>query len=171
MSTHSHEQSQPHSSSHTSPSSGAQSARHYWLFGLQLLVSGIIMYLVMFLMIASLDNFHNNINMTYMTLAMVAPMGVVMMLTMPSMLGNRTLNIVLYVAFGLLFVIGVWFTRAQTFIGDEQFLRSMIPHHSGALLMCNEADISDPEIVELCGGIVRSQQAEIDQMEAILQRL
>jgi uncharacterized protein (DUF305 family) len=47
----------------------------------------------------------------------------------------------------------------------------MIPHHSGAILMCEEASIDDPEIVALCGQIISSQQAEIEQMEAILKRL
>jgi uncharacterized protein (DUF305 family) len=46
----------------------------------------------------------------------------------------------------------------------------MIPHHSAAILMCNEAAIDDPEIVELSARIVEGQQAEIDQMERILDR-
>jgi uncharacterized protein (DUF305 family) len=59
----------------------------------------------------------------------------------------------------------------QTAISDRQFLRSMIPHHSGAILMCEHASIQDREIQELCETIISSQQEEIDQMEAILQRL
>ncbi len=47
----------------------------------------------------------------------------------------------------------------------------MIPHHSGAVLMCNRAELSDAEIRALCGKIVRSQQEEIDQMKAIQHRL
>ncbi len=53
----------------------------------------------------------------------------------------------------------------------RQFLRSMIPHHAGAILMCQEASIQDAEIRRLCGGIVSSQQSEIDQMKAMLDRL
>ena len=44
----------------------------------------------------------------------------------------------------------------------------MIPHHSGAILMCEQASITDPEIVKLCRDIVESQKKEIAQMEAIL---
>jgi len=47
----------------------------------------------------------------------------------------------------------------------------MIPHHAGAILMCEESSIQDPEIQELGGTIISSQRAEIDQMQAILQRL
>jgi len=45
----------------------------------------------------------------------------------------------------------------------------MIPHHAGAVLMCNEAAISDPEIGELCKGIVSGQQSEIEKMKAVIQ--
>jgi uncharacterized protein (DUF305 family) len=47
----------------------------------------------------------------------------------------------------------------------------MIPHHSGAILMCREAPISDAELKTLSGEIIDSQQREIDQMTAILARL
>ena len=63
------------------------------------------------------------------------------------------------------------FIRQQTAITDKQFLRPMIPHHSGAILMCEQASIQDPEIQALCASIIESQQEEIDQMETILQRL
>lgn len=143
----------------------------YASFALQLLLSAIAMYLAMYLMIASWADFHLNLNTLYMTAAMVAPMGVLMLALMPSMYPRRRLNIALYLLFGLMLVVGIWFTRAQVLVGDEEFLRSMIPHHSGALLMCRETKATDPEIVALCGDIVRSQQAEIDQMRAILARL
>ncbi|OWP36679.1 DUF305 domain-containing protein, partial [Klebsiella aerogenes] len=45
-----------------------------------------------------------------------------------------------------------------------------IPHHSRAILVCQEADITDPEIVQLCDDIVEAQQEEIAQMEEILER-
>lgn len=59
--------------------------------------------------------------------------------------------------------------RQQTGITDRQFLKLMIPHHAGALLMCREAPVEDPRIKNLCGAILTSQQAEIDQMHALLE--
>jgi uncharacterized protein (DUF305 family) len=53
-------------------------------------------------------------------------------------------------------------------ISDRQFLRSMIPHHSSALMMCERAELTDAAILELCKGIVSSQSAEIAQMRALL---
>jgi uncharacterized protein (DUF305 family) len=61
--------------------------------------------------------------------------------------------------------------RQQAAISDREFLRSMIPHHAGAILMCNQADLRDPQIQELCQGIVAGQQAEIDLMKEKLAEL
>jgi uncharacterized protein (DUF305 family) len=61
--------------------------------------------------------------------------------------------------------------RQQTAITDRQFLRLMIPHHAGAILMCEQASLQDTEIKELCQTIISSQQAEIDQMKATLSEL
>ena len=47
----------------------------------------------------------------------------------------------------------------------------MIPHHSGAILMCTEAQLQDAEIRKLCEGIIAGQQQEIDQTNAIFRRL
>jgi uncharacterized protein (DUF305 family) len=47
----------------------------------------------------------------------------------------------------------------------------MIPHHAGAILMCEEAPVIDPEIQMLCRTIISGQQAEIDQMKAKLRQL
>ena len=47
----------------------------------------------------------------------------------------------------------------------------MIPHHAGAILMCERANIQDAEIKEQCKTIIASQQSEIDQMKAKLSEL
>jgi len=83
---------------------------------------------------------------------------------------NRRLNAVVLAA-SIVAGLGFFFLiRQQTAIGDQQFLRSMIPHHAGAILMCEEASIRDPEIKELCRSIVAGQTAEIEQMKRILHR-
>ena len=134
---------------------------HYLTLGLNLLLSAVIMYLVMFAMIDGAADFHNNLNMAYMALMMVAPMAILMVLMMGSMYQDKRLNLILYAGFAGLFILAFAGTRLQTAIGDEQFLRSMIPHHSGAILMCREASITDPEIIALCGQIQQSQREEI----------
>jgi uncharacterized protein (DUF305 family) len=142
----------------------------YLMLALNLLISAIIMYLVMFSMIDGAAEFYNNLNMAYMALMMVAPMAILMLVMMRSMYPNRMLNVMIGIGFSAIFVVAFLFTRQQTVIGDVQFLRSMIPHHSGAILMCREAKIVDPEIKSLCQQIIRSQRDEIEQMRQILAR-
>lgn len=142
----------------------------YFSLGLQSLISGIIMYVVMFVMIDGIDSFYNNLNMFYMTLMMVAPMVVLMILAMAHMFKSKAANVTLLAVSFVAFFGSFALIRTQTTIGDRAFLRSMIPHHSGAILMCQEANLSDPEIVKLCGDIIKSQREEIDQMKTILTR-
>lgn len=144
---------------------------HYLMLGVNLLASLIIMYVAMFTMIWSWGEFVQNINFFYMALLMWAPMAAVMLLTMRPMYPNKRVNGLLYLAFAAVFVLSLIGIRDQSLVGDDQFLRSMIPHHSGALLMCREASIQDAEIKQLCEGIIASQSSEIEQMEAIRRRL
>lgn len=146
-------------------------AGHYGRLGIELLIDFAIMYLVMYSMIATLDHFHLNLNNVYMTLMMVAPMAVVMLVAMRSMFPSRRLNMIVVALAVAGFAIGWFGMRTQAAIGNSEFLRAMIPHHSGAVLMCEQAPITDPEIVALCRQIVENQQREIAQMEAILARL
>jgi hypothetical protein len=144
---------------------------HYILLSVNLGLSLLIMYLAMFAMIWSSGEFIQNVNFFYMALVMWAPMGIVMMLTMGSMYRNKSLNLLVYAGLIIVFIASFAAIRAQSLVGDRQFLRSMIPHHSGAILMCERASISDPEIKQLCGGIVASQASEIERMKGIMKRL
>lgn len=99
---------------------------------------------------------------------MTAPMVVIEMLLMSGMYKNKKLNALLLAGSCVAGIAFFLFIRQETAISDRQFLRSMIPHHSGAILMCNEASLQDQRILELCKTIVAGQQQEIDQMRGIL---
>lgn len=151
--------------------SPGSAGRPYWMFALNLALSLIPMYLAMFTMIDGWGDFRNNVNMLYMALTMLAPMGMIMLATMGSMYGNKALNLAIYAGLAVLFLASLFATRWQALVDDKQFIDSMIPHHSGAILMCREARLTDPELGQLCGEIVKAQRAEIRQMEAIAARL
>ena len=144
---------------------------HYGKLGLNLAISAAIMYFVMFAMIAGLGDFYNNLNMLYMALMMVAPMAVLMLVMMGTMYSNRRLNWIISIGFAAVFVLAFAGIRSQAGIGDRQFVRSMIPHHSGAILMCRQASLADAELRRLCDDISAGQREEIEQMERILARL
>ena len=149
--------------SHSSPS-------RYLGFAVELVIDFVVMYLVMYTMIATARHFRLNINNLYMTLMMIAPMAIVMLVSMRSMFPNRRRNLTIVAAALGVFLASLAAMRTQAGVDDDEFLRAMIPHHSGAILMCREAHITDPEIKSLCDGIVKSQTEEIAQMEAILAR-
>lgn len=131
----------------------------------------IAMYIFMYAMVNVFDNVFNSLNQVYMAALMTASMVLIELPLMSSMYKSNKLNMIILAA-GAIVLIGSWFgIRQQAAIGDRQFLRSMIPHHAGAILMCQEASIQDQEIRTLCNNIISGQQAEIDQMKTILSRL
>lgn len=142
----------------------------YVSLAVQTAISGAIMYLVMFVMIDGLGSFYNNLNTLYMTLMMAAPM-TMMVVAMKSMFPSRRANAAIVAASAIVFFGAFALIRTQTTIGDKAFLRSMIPHHSGAILMCEKAKLEDPQVKRLCSEIIKSQRSEIDEMKGILQRL
>ena len=136
----------------------------------QTIVGGVIMYLVMFVMIDRLSSFYNNLNTLYMALMMVAPMAALMIVAMPDMFPSRRINAALLTFFAMIFFGSFALIRTQVTIGDTAFLRSMIPHHAGAILMCEEAALEDADVKRLCRTIIASQRAEIAEMKAMLEK-
>lgn len=143
----------------------------YCMLALNIALSAIAMYFAMFTMIDGWGDFRVNANTLYMTLTMAAPMALFMLVTMPGMYQNRSANIAIVVAALVVLVGSFLATRTQTLIGDDQFISSMIPHHSGAILMCKQAQLTDAELKDLCGKIASGQRQEIEQMNAIWTRL
>ncbi len=143
---------------------------HYRGLAVEIVLDFIVMYFVMYTMIATVAHFRFNLNNVYMTLMMVAPMTVIMLVSMRSMFPSRRINLAVGAAAILVFAVSFVGMRTQAGIGNAEFLRAMIPHHSGAILMCEQATLTDPDIKALCGEIVASQRQEIAQMEALLAR-
>lgn len=145
--------------------------KQMWMkLALMLALSFGAMYVLMYLMVNSAADLYANTNQIYMTGAMVAAMLVIELAVMGAMYKGATARYALIAIGGVALVLCVLFTRYQTGIGDKGFLRSMIPHHSGAILMCSNPNLEDAEIRELCRQIIEGQQQEIDQMKAILRR-
>lgn len=147
-----------------------QSMHYRQLLGMAIL-SFVAMYILMYAMVYRWDDVFFSWNQVYMAGLMTAPMIVIELLIMGMVYKNTSWNRVIVMGSVLVGVSCFLLIRQQTAIGDEQFLRSMIPHHSGAILMCKEASLQDPQIQELCANIISGQQAEIDWMNAKLNSL
>ena len=128
------------------------------------------MYILMYAMVYKFADVYPNLNQLYMAGIMTAPMLILEILFMGVMYKNLTKNVLMCVSI-FVFILFFIFIRKQTAIDNKQFLKSMIPHHSGAILMCKNASFDNLEIKQLCQKIIPSQQAEIDQMKQILERL
>lgn len=138
---------------------------------LMTILSFIAMYLFMYSMINSFDNFYNNVNQFYMAGLMVTPMIIIELLIMGSMYMNKKRNALL-IGISLTALIAFYvFIRQQTAVSDKQFLKGMIPHHAAAILMAGKSSLQDPEVKALAQKIIIDQQAEIEQMKAKLKEL
>ena len=144
---------------------------HYRHLLYMAVLSFISMYLLMYSMVDVLPNVIPNVNQFYMAGLMTMPMVIIELIVMRMMYKNTKLNLIIMATSGLALILFFLFIRQQTAVGDRQFLKSMIPHHAAALLMAEKADVTDPEIQELCRQIISSQQKEIDQMKAKLEAL
>lgn len=129
------------------------------------------MYILMYAMVDTIGNVYPNWNQFYMAGLMTAPMVATELGLMSAMFGNKKLNALIFGVSAVALIFFFAAIRQQAAISDRQFLKSMIPHHSGAILMCERASIQDPELKRLCDSIIRSQQEEIDQMKAKLHEL
>jgi len=147
----------------------AQGKGHYLKLTAMIALSFIAMYALMYAMVDRFANVYNNVNQFYMAGLMVAPMLVIELALMWHMYPDRKLNAVLLGA-GLIAGIAFWcLIRQQTAVTERQFLRSMIPHHAGAILMCEERKGRDgPDVQALCAEILSSQREEIRTMKALL---
>lgn len=143
----------------------------YPKFALIMAVSFVIMYLVMFLNVAEFDHIYSSLTRVYMTTLMVATMAISMLLFMWKMYPNRKINFGI-IAFATISFFGtLYLLRTQTPIGDIQYMKAMIPHHSSAIMTSSHVDFKDPEVKKLAEDIIIAQEKEIKQMKKMINRL
>jgi uncharacterized protein (DUF305 family) len=135
------------------------------------LLSFLAMYVLMYAMVDTAGNALLNLNQLYMAGLMAAPMVIIELALMGTMYHDKRVNLGIAAVSAIALTIFWLLVRQQTAISDKQFLRSMIPHHASAILMCEKAALEDVRIKELCRNIITNQQSEIDQMKAKLAEL
>jgi uncharacterized protein (DUF305 family) len=146
-------------------------SHHYGHLVIMTVLSFISMYVFMYAMVDRFENVYPNFNQAYMAGLMTAPMIIIELIVMRAMYKNTAFNVAILAGSVIALVAFFLLIRQQTAIGDVQFVKSMIPHHGAAVLMCEKAPIADAEIKTLCKAIITSQSSEIAQMKAILQRI
>ena len=135
------------------------------------ILSFIAMYILMYVMVDTFANVYPNLNQLYMAGVMTVPMLLIEIFLMRSMYHNKKVNTFIIIFSLAIFILLIGFIRNQTAISDKEFLKSMIPHHAAAILMCEQNQLQDPEIKQLCKTIETTQQSEIDWMKTKLKSL
>lgn len=143
----------------------------YKTFGITMLISFIVMYFIMFLNVDRAEHYHTSLTRIYMAVMMVSIMAVVMMLMMGNMYPDKKANTIIMITGAVVFVLVLIGLRTQTPIGDVQYMKAMIPHHSSAILVSKNANIKDPEVKKLSEDIIKAQEKEIAEMEALIKKL
>jgi len=125
----------------------------------------------MFLNVDEANHIYLGTTRTYMASLMVSSMAIVMMLMMGKMYPNKRLNTGIILGGVVLFGLVPAGLRTQTPIGDVQYMKAMIPHHSSAILVSKNANLKHPEVIKLSEGIIALQKKEIADMKAVLTRM
>ncbi|MCC8410770.1 DUF305 domain-containing protein [Mucilaginibacter sp. UR6-1] len=144
---------------------------HYPKLALSLFISFFVMYGVMFLNVDELDHIYLSLTRLYMTLLMVSPMAIIMLIVMKKMYSNKMLNGAIIASSTIVFTLSLICLRTQAFIGDTQYMKAMIPHHSSAIMTSTHAGIKNAEVRGLADSIIKSQRQEIQKMKSMLDKL
>ena len=138
-------------------------------FAAMIATSTVIMFFLMYQLVYEADHAMFSVNRFVASLVMGSVMTVVMLGFMWSMYEGKALKMGVLAGGALLGILFLSLNRSQALIGDVNFMKSMIPHHSIAINNARKADISDPRVRELADGIIESQVLEIAQMKLLLE--
>ncbi|SFK16077.1 protein of unknown function [Marinilactibacillus piezotolerans] len=145
--------------------------KQYIRFGLMILTSTVIMYILMFLNVFEFTDVKFSETRVYMAIMMGAFMALIMILFMWKMYKNKKINSIILAASIVVFGVSLWLVRSQITVDDTAYMKAMIPHHSIAILTSERANISDPRVRELADGIIKTQKEEIRLMNNLIDDL
>ena len=143
----------------------------YLRFAAMIATSTAIMYGLMYLNTYQIDHVFYSQTRLWMALLMGAVMAVVMLGFMWSMYKNRAVNLAILAGAAVVFAGSLWLVRSQALVGDLDYMRAMIPHHSIAILTSTNANIVDPRVRDLADDIIEAQVREIGEMKALIKDL
>jgi len=132
-------------------------------------VSTVVMFFLMYQLVYTPADALFSLNRLIASLAMGCVMTAIMVGFMWSMYDGRAAKtrVLLLAAVGAAALLYV--NRSQALVGDETFMRAMIPHHSIAINNARKAHISDPRVRELADQIIAGQAREIAEMKLLLE--
>jgi hypothetical protein len=131
-------------------------------------LSTIIMFFLMYQLVYSFDHALFSVTRLVSSLVMGCVMTAVMLVFMWRMYRPSSAKIAVLVVALVGGVALLATNRSQALIGDVDFMKAMIPHHSIAINNARKADIRDPRVRYLADRITRDQVKEITEMEMLI---
>ena len=141
----------------------------YLRFGAMIATSVVVMFLLKYTNTFALSHVWYSETRTYMALMMGGAMAIVMLLFMLGMYRNTRINAAIIMGSLVLMAGSLFLVRSQTTVQDQSWMKSMIPHHSIAILTSERAEISDLRVRELANAIITAQRREIKEMEWLIE--
>ncbi|MAS06875.1 MAG: DUF305 domain-containing protein [Ahrensia sp.] len=140
----------------------------YVRFGLMILTSTVVMFVLMYLNTYAFEHLFFSETRLYMAILMGATMALVMLAFMLGMYRNTALNIAIFVAAIVVFAGSLWLVRSQATVSGTSYMRAMIPHHSIAVMTSERAGIVDRRVRKLADEIIGAQRKEIAEMRYLI---
>lgn len=140
----------------------------YIRFFSMIITSTVVMLGLMYLNTFAFSHVYFSETRAYMALYMGAVMAVIMLAFMLGMYSNKKANIAIVIGSILIFGASLYLVRSQQTVQDVSWMKSMIPHHSIAILTSSRAEITDPRVQKLANDIVKAQELEIAEMRALI---
>jgi hypothetical protein len=130
--------------------------------------STLVMFPLMYQLVYRWNDVFFSLNRMIASLVMGCVMTIVMLAFMWSMYRGLATKIAVVAVAALAGIALFAVNRSQALIGDVEFMRSMIPHHSIAINNARKASIDDPRVRKLADGIIQSQVREIAEMNILI---
>lgn len=140
----------------------------YWRFATMIATAMVVMFGLMYLNTYAWEHVFWSETRFYMTFTMGAAMAVVMLAFMLSMYKDSRINLGIVAGAAIVFILALWLVRSQSTVGDQSYMKAMIPHHSIAIMTSERAGIEDVRVRELANEIIKAQRREIKEMEWLI---
>ena len=143
----------------------------YWRFAAMIATSTVVMFGLMYLNTYAFEHILWSETRAWMALLMGAVMAVIMLSFMLKMYKKKRVNIAIYIGSLVVFALTLWIIRSQATVGDAEYMKAMIPHHSIAIMTSERAQITDPRVRKLADEIIAAQRREISEMKYLINEL
>jgi hypothetical protein len=140
----------------------------YLRFGAMIATATIVMYVLTYTNVFALEHIRFSEERVYMVVLMGAAMAIIMLGYMRGMYEDTRVNLAIVVAALVVGVGAFLLSQSQVLVGDGNYMRGMIPHHSIAILTSERAGIEDVRVRALADSIIDAQRREIAEMDWLI---